>query len=80
MPTNAKLYFLKGNLNMDATFGSFAVLIYILLVILWLPVPIFIFLISKHIKEMRDMARESNLAVKELNANIKYLKRTGNEA
>ena len=65
---------------MDATFGSFAVLIYILLVILWLPVPIFIFLISKHIKEMRDMARESNLAVKELNANIKYLKRTGNEA
>ena len=42
--------------------------------------PIFIFLISKRIKEMRDMARESNLAVKELNANIKYLKRKGNEA
>lgn len=65
---------------MDATFGSFAGLVYILLVMLWLPVPIFIFLISKRIKEMRDMARESNLAVKELNANIKYLKRKGNEA
>ena len=65
---------------MDATFGSFEGLVYIMLVMLWLPVPILIFLISKRIKEMRDMARESNLAVKELNANIKYLKRKGNEA
>ena len=65
---------------MDATFGSFAGLVYLMLVMLWLPVPILIFLISKRIKEMRDMARESNLAVKELNANIKYLKRKGNEA
>jgi len=64
---------------MDATFGSFAGLVYLMLVMLWLPVPILIFLISKRIKEMRDMARESNLAVKELNANIKYLKRTFNE-
>ncbi|XLP05575.1 hypothetical protein ACI7YQ_10520 [Alteromonas marina] len=60
---------------MEALFGSFAILIKISLFILWILVPIFIFLISKRVKEMRDMARESKFAVKELNANIKYLKR-----
>lgn len=64
---------------MDAIFGSFAAIIYISLIILWILVPIFVFLISKRVKEMRDLARESSPTIKELNANIKYLKRKFDE-
>jgi predicted PurR-regulated permease PerM len=64
---------------MDAIFGSFAAIIYISLIVLSILVPIFVFLISKRVKEMRDLAREFSPTIKELNANIKYLKRKFDE-
>ncbi|TMP08203.1 hypothetical protein CWC11_05390 [Pseudoalteromonas sp. S3178] len=54
-------------------------LFYILFFILWLAVPIFVYLINKRVKEMRDNSREYRLEIKELNANLKYLKRKFNE-
>lgn len=54
-------------------------LIYILFFILWLAVPIFVYLINKRVKEMRDNSREYRSEIKELNANLKYLKRKFNE-
>ena len=38
-----------------------------------------IYLISKRVKEMRDIARESRLEVKELNASLKFIKRKLND-
>ncbi|WKE64036.1 hypothetical protein PVT67_10020 [Gallaecimonas kandeliae] len=67
---------------MENVFGGFGVagaLIYIALIILWMLVPVFVFLISKRVKEMRDIARESRIEIKELNASLKYLKRKFNE-
>ncbi|WP_371185447.1 hypothetical protein [Thalassotalea maritima] len=67
---------------MESIFGGVGImgmLFYLALVILWILVPVFIFLISKRLKEVRDLFRESRLEVKELNANIKYLKRKFNE-
>ncbi|MCF6442958.1 hypothetical protein L1077_26395 [Pseudoalteromonas luteoviolacea] len=59
--------------------GVLSVLSYSILAILWIAVPVFVILISKRIKEMRDIAIESQAVLKELNANIKYLKRKYNE-
>ena len=56
-------------------FGALGALFYLALIILWILVPVFVFLISKRVKEMRDIARESRLEVKELNASLKHLKR-----
>ncbi len=55
--------------------GAIGAVFYLALIILWILVPVFVFLISKRVKEMRDIARESRLEVKEMNANLKYLKR-----
>ena len=60
--------------------GALGIVLYLALLVLWILVPIFIFLISKRVKEMRDIALESRLEIKELNASIKYLKRKFNEA
>ncbi len=60
--------------------GAIGALFYLALIILWVLVPVFVFLISKRVKEMRDMARESRLEVKELNASLKYLKRKFKES
>lgn len=57
--------------------GNFFTLIAILL---WLILPVFVFLISKRVKEMRDIAREGRLELKELNSTLKYLKRKFNES
>jgi hypothetical protein len=57
--------------------GNFFTLIVILL---WLILPVFVFLISKRVKEMRDIAREGRLELKELNSTLKYLKRKFNES
>lgn len=59
--------------------GIIGGLVYLAIALLWILVPIFIFLISKRVKDMRDIARESRLEVKELNANLKALKRKLNE-
>jgi hypothetical protein len=58
-----------------AGIGIIGGLAYFAIALLWILVPIFIFLISKRVKDMRDIARESRLEVKELNANLKALKR-----
>ncbi|NVK55317.1 MAG: hypothetical protein HWE26_06860 [Alteromonadaceae bacterium] len=60
--------------------GVIGGLFYVVLIILWALVPVFVFLISKRVKEMRDIARESRLEIKELNASLKYLKRKFNES
>ena len=62
---------------MDDVLGSFGlagILLYIALFFLWLLVPVFIFLISRRVTEMRDVVRDSQLEIMELNANIKYIK------
>jgi hypothetical protein len=59
--------------------GIIGGLAYLAIALLWILVPIFIFLISKRVKDMRDIARESRLEVKELNANLKALKRKFSE-
>ena len=61
-------------------FGLLGVFFYLVLIVLWVLVPIFVFLISKRVKEMRDIAKESRFEIKELNASIKYLKRKFNES
>jgi len=60
-------------------FGMFTALIYIILGLLWITVPIFIFLISKRVKQMLNVMETSQSEIKELNASIKYLKRKYNE-
>ncbi|QPG06817.1 hypothetical protein IT774_06720 [Salinimonas marina] len=68
---------------MEGAFGGFGAIgaaFYLALIILWILVPVFIFLISKRVKEMRDIARESRLEVKELNASLKFLKRQFKES
>ena len=62
-----------------AGIGIIGGLAYLAIALLWILVPIFIFLISKRVKDMRDIARESRLEVKELNANLNALKRKLNE-
>lgn len=67
---------------MGSSFGSVGVigaLIYFVFIIIWLAVPVMVYLISKRIKEMRDIARESRLEVKELNASLKFIKRKLND-
>ncbi|MBN27685.1 MAG: hypothetical protein CL578_21920 [Alteromonadaceae bacterium] len=62
---------------MDDVLGSFGlagIMLYIALFFLWLLVPVFIFLISRRVREMRDVVRDSQLEIMELNANIKYIK------
>ncbi|GGZ58349.1 hypothetical protein [Paraglaciecola chathamensis] len=62
---------------MDDVLGSFGlagILLYIALFFLWLLVPVFIFLISRRVREIRDVVRDSQLEIMELNANIKYIK------
>lgn len=62
------------------SFGIFGVLFYFILAILWVMVPIFIFLISKRVKQMLNIIESSQSEIKELNASIKYLKRKYNES
>lgn len=67
---------------MGSSFGSVGVigaLLYFVFIIIWLAVPVMIYLISKRVKEMRDIARESRLEVKELNASLKFIKRKLND-
>ena len=67
---------------MGSSFGSVGVigaLIYFVFIIIWLAVPVMVYLISKRVKEMRDIARESRLEVKELNASLKFIKRKLND-
>ena len=67
---------------MGSSFGSVGVigaLIYFAFIIIWLAVPVMVYLISKRVKEMRDIARESRLEVKELNASLKFIKRKLND-
>jgi len=61
-------------------FGVFSVLFYLVLAILWIMVPVFIFLISKRMKQMLNVMETSQSEIKELNASIKYLKRRYNES
>ena len=60
--------------------GTFGVLFYVILAILWIMVPVFIFLISKRVKQMLTVMETSQSEIKELNASIKYLKRKYNES
>ncbi len=67
---------------MDSVFagvGAIGALFYLILILLWIAVPIFVFLISKRVKNIRDMGVEYGKELKELNANVKYLKRKYNE-
>ncbi len=67
---------------MGSSFGSvgvIGVLIYFVFIIIWLAVPVMVYLISKRVKEIRDIARESRLEVKELNASLKFIKRKLND-
>ncbi|WP_166425295.1 hypothetical protein [Paraglaciecola sp. 20A4] len=57
-----------------SSFGLAGVMVYVAFIILWLLVPVFIFVISRRVKEMRDLARDSQMEIMELNTNIKYLK------
>lgn len=61
-------------------FGIFTALIYIILGLLWITVPVFIYLISKRVKQMLNVMETSQSEIKELNASIKYLKRKYNES
>ncbi|PKG82913.1 hypothetical protein CXF85_12060 [Colwellia sp. 75C3] len=60
--------------------GVFAALFYLLLILLWITVPVFVFLISKRVKQMLTVIESSQSEIKELNASIKYLKRKYNES
>ncbi len=60
--------------------GSFGVLFYVILAIFWIMVPVFIFLISKRVKQMLTVMETSQSEIKELNASIKYLKCKYNES
>jgi len=59
--------------------GAFGILFYLVLGILWIMVPVFIFLISKRVKKMVNIMQASQSEIKELNASINYLKRKYNE-
>jgi len=59
--------------------GAFGILFYLVLGILWIMVPVFIFLISKRVKKMVNIMEASQSEIKELNASINYLKRKYNE-
>ena len=61
-------------------FGLFTGLIYILLGLLWITVPVFVFLISKRVKQMLNIMENSQADIKELNANIKILQSNKNES
>jgi hypothetical protein len=61
-------------------FGLFTGLIYILLGLLWITVPVFIFLISKRVKQMLNIMENSQADIKELNASIKILQSNKNES
>jgi sorbitol-specific phosphotransferase system component IIC len=61
-------------------FGMFTGLIYILLGLLWITVPVFIFLISKRVKRMLNIMENSQADIKELNVNIKKLQNNKNES
>jgi sorbitol-specific phosphotransferase system component IIC len=61
-------------------FGMFTGLIYILLGLLWITVPVFIFLISKRVKRMLNIMENSQADIKELNVNIKNLQNNKNES
>ena len=68
---------------MDSIFagvGAIGALFYLILILLWIAVPIFVFLISKRVKNIRDMGIEYGKDLKELNASVKYLKRKYNES
>ncbi|XLP07747.1 hypothetical protein ACI7YQ_02495 [Alteromonas marina] len=68
---------------MDSIFagvGAIGALFYLILILLWIAVPIFVFLISKRVKNIRDMGVEYGKELKELNASVKYLKRKYNES
>ena len=68
---------------MDSVFagvGAIGALFYLILILLWIAVPIFVFLISKRVKNIRDMGVEYGKELKELNASVKYLKRKYNES
>ena len=68
---------------MDSIFagaGAIGALFYLILILLWIAVPIFVFLISKRVKNIRDMGIEYGKDLKELNANVKYFKRKYNES
>ncbi|ABG39937.1 hypothetical protein Patl_1412 [Paraglaciecola sp. T6c] len=56
------------------SFGLVGIMVYVAFIILWLLVPIFIFVITRRVKEIRDVARDSQLEIMELNANIKFIK------
>lgn len=61
-------------------FGLFTGLIYILLGLLWITVPVFVFLISKRVKQMLNIMENSQAEIKELNASIKILQSNKNES
>ncbi|MCL2913084.1 hypothetical protein L2725_04700 [Shewanella corallii] len=56
-----------------------AALIYLMIGLGGLLLPLLIFLIYRHVKQMREIAVEMRMEIKELNASIKYLKRRFNE-
>ena len=60
--------------------GAIGALFYLILILLWIAVPIFVFLISKRVKNIRDIGVEYGKELKELNASVKYLKRKYNES
>lgn len=61
-------------------FGLFTGLIYILLGLLWITVPVLVFLISKRVKQMLNIMENSQADIKELNASIKILQSNKNES
>lgn len=61
-------------------FGLFTGFAYILLGLLWITVPVFIFLISKRVKRMLNIMENSQADFKELNASIKILQSNKNES
>lgn len=68
---------------MDALFagvGAIGALFYLIIILLWIAVPIFVYLISRRVKNIRDMGIEYGRELKELNASVKYLKRKYNES
>lgn len=70
------------DIEVGSLFGSAGIvlgLFYLVVIVLWIAVPIFIYLINKRVKEMRDNSREYRTEIKELNANLKFLKRKFNE-
>ncbi|WP_462154768.1 hypothetical protein [Pseudoalteromonas piscicida] len=68
---------------MEVMWSSISVisaLVYIGFIFLCIPIPLFIYLISKRVKEMRDLAVESRMEIKEINASLKYFKRKYRES